>query len=169
MVLTIAVPIGKIIRISNNIGSGNWEHFQFGWGDSYYDYDWGNKEYSWWAHTDEDLVMREEGLYTAEGDPVDVPGLNKKSRRRRIMDNDLSLPAPPPVPGSSTYRYDQSQKKSDSLKILKNKEVQKLTDSIEKVKELFDKKIEKADDRTIHDQNAFIRYDRNEFDFVLGI
>ena len=171
VVVTIAIPLGKMIRINSNVSSGNWEHFQFGWNDSYEDYDWGNKEFNWGSHHNEDLVMRESGLYTLDGEPVDTQGNHTKSRRHRYRDEDNNLPQNPENqdPGVGGYRYNQNNKKADSLNELKNKEVQKLKDSIEKVKEQYDKKIEKTDNGTIHDQNAFMRFDRQGFDFVLGI
>ena len=169
VVVTIAVPVGKMIRINSNIGSSNWEHFQFGWNDSYDNYDWGNKEYNWWNHHDEDLVMRQTGLYTAEGEPVDVQDRRSRSGRRRYMEEDNSESQGSERSGAGTYRYDQNQKRTDSLNQLKDKEVQKLKDSIEKVKEQFDKKIERSDAGSVHDQNAFIRYDRAGFDFVPSI
>ena len=168
VVVTIAVPVGKAIRLNGNMNSGNWERFEFGMSDSYYENDWGTKEYNWGGHADEDLVMKEEGLFTSDGDPVDVPGLHKRSRRNQNMDDPI-IPPPPPPPGSGIYHYDQPKGKTDSLKQLKNKVVQQLNDSIQKIKDLYDRKIQNADETTPREENAFMRYDRNGFDVVLVI
>ena len=168
VVVTIAVPVGKSIRIDNNVGWGNWEHFQFPWSNSDDDYDWGNVEFNWWGHRSEDLVMKAEGLYTIDGEPVDVHQKHVKSRRHQYMSDDdgLPTPPPPPVPGGS-YRYDQGQRKTDSLRQLRDNQTQKLKDSLEKVKEQIDNKIKKIENGTT--QEAFIPRDERNYDFVMVI
>ncbi|MEO5782330.1 MAG: PspC domain-containing protein, partial [Ginsengibacter sp.] len=69
IVVTIAVPVGKMIKINKRLGWGNWERFQFPWTENGEDYDWETESYSWYNHQDEPLVMKEDGLYTLDGKP----------------------------------------------------------------------------------------------------
>ena len=164
VVVTIAIPVGKTIRIDNNVGWGNWEHFQFPWSNTYDDYDWGNQELNWWGHRNEDLIMKADGLYTTDGEPVDAPHNRTKARKRRYMTDDKNdVPTPPEAPG--TYHYEQTQKKIDSLQVIKDKQNQFLKDSLEKVKEQIDNKIQKIENG--NGQEAFIRRDERGYDIVI--
>ena len=165
VVVTIAVPVGKVIRVDNNVGWGNWEHFQFPWSNNDEDYDWGNQDYNWWNHHNEDLIMKADGLYTIDGDPVDVHHKQIKTRNRRYLNNeDNDIPSTPDPAG--TYRYEQTQKKIDSLQVIKDRQMNKLKDSLEKAKEQIDNKLQKIQDGT--QQEAFTHRDDRQ-DFVLVI
>ncbi len=162
VVVTIAIPVGKVIRIGN-VGWGNWEHFQIGWNNADDDYDWGNQEFSWWGNHNEDLIMKADGLYTLDGEPVDVHRKQVKSRKHKYMSEDGSDgPMPPDAPG--TYRYEQTQRKIDSLQSIKDRQIQKLKDSLEKVRDQIDNKIQKIENGT--SQEAFIQHDDRYSDFI---
>jgi len=138
--ITIAVPIGKQIRINKEIGSPvfievgamhigtrNWDR---NW-DRDWNNDWDNDFYNneenvrWQA--DVDYIMKADGLYTIDGRKAD--GRNDKKKKldnnRRNDNND-------------NYRYNDYDKKADSLRSIEEIKRQNKIDSIEKVKEKLD-------------------------------
>ena len=70
IVLTIAVPVGKKIKINNKVNSNNWERFQFPWTEDGDYYDWETESYPWYNRKGEELIMKEDGLYTLDGKPA---------------------------------------------------------------------------------------------------
>jgi hypothetical protein len=161
IVITIAVPVGKKIKINRRINSGNWERFQFPWTEDGEYYDWETESYPWYNRQGEEVIMMEDGLYTLDGKPVSEWNGHKKLRFRNVGpgkkiiieegDDDSSSPG---------YRY---EKTIDSIRIIKEKEVKRVKDSLQKQKEELEKKLEKMDQSASAD--AFGR----KFDFILGI
>lgn len=138
VVITIAVPLGKVIKINRNFSWGNWENFEGPWSDRDDNYSWEDEEYSWYAVRGQDLVMHEDGLYTMEGVPADRSlrreYLNKKIKEGLPNEND---------PGS--YRYDMPKKQLDSLIEIKRIQLEKQKDSLRKAKELIDIRLQKLE------------------------
>ena len=160
IVLTIAVPVGKRIKISKRMGWGNWERFEFPWTDNREDYDWETESYSWYAHQGEELVMQENGLYTLDGRPANERPAHRKIIYKGIGPNKTKVTIEDgEEPGDPAYRYDKT---IDSLKIIKEREIRKVKDSLQKKKDELEKKIEKMD------QSADA-INGSKFDFVLSI
>jgi len=170
IVITIAVPVGKRIKINKKVNRGNRERFQFPWSDDEYDYDWENESFSWYGHQDEELIMQEEGSYTLDGKPVNERWEKKNKKRTSIRvgpgnikitvdenDNEINDNDTVDNPG---YRYEKS---IDSLRNIKEKEVQRMKDSLQKKKEELEKKLEKLDQSTSAD--AF----GGKYDFIMSI
>ena len=160
IVLTIAVPVGKRIRINKRIGWGNWERFEFPWSNNREDYDWETESYTWYAHQGEELVMQEDGLYTLDGRPANERPTRKRTIYKGVGPNKVKVTIEDgDDSGDPGYRYDRT---IDSLKIIKEREIRKVKDSLQKKKDELEKKIEKMD------QSADA-INGNKFDFVLSI
>jgi phage shock protein PspC (stress-responsive transcriptional regulator) len=161
VVVTIAVPVGKRIKINKRVNSGNWEHFQFPWTQNGDYYDWETESYPWYNHQGEELIMKEDGLYTLDGKPASEWGDKKIRFRnagpgRKIIiedgDEDSSNPG---------YRYERT---IDSLLLIKEKEVKRVKDSLQKKKEELEKKLEKLDQSPSADA-----INGQKFDFIMSI
>jgi len=170
VVINIAVPVGKRIKINNRVGWSNWERFQFPWSENGDDYDWENESFSWYGHQGEELVMKEDGLYTLDGKPASEGWGHRRTYYKKIGPNKIKVTVDDRDDESGNdnpgYRYDQTQKTIDSLKVVKEKQVQKIKDSLLKKKEELEKKLEKIDQN--NNAEAFGR-DSKKFDFVLSI
>lgn len=157
VVVQIAVPVGKRIKINNRVEWGDWQQFQFPWSENGYDYDWGTESFSWYNHRGEELVMKEDGLYTLNGEPTndwDHRRVKRIGRDKVILDDNDGDTSDRPG-----YRYDKT---IDSIQLIKEKEVKKIKDSLQKKKEELEKKLEKID------QSADAISEK-KFDFVLSI
>jgi hypothetical protein len=164
IVITIAVPVGKRIKIDKKIGWGGGEHFQFAWTDNREDYDWDDESFSWYNHKGEELIMKEDGLYTLDGkSTAEDWGRSRRHYKRYGVDNDRDVFE---EKIDSGYRYDQTQKAIDSLKVVKQRQVQKLKDSLQRKKEELERKLEKIEQ---NDGNEAFTRDSQRFDFVLSI
>jgi len=126
VIVTVYVPVGKQIRINRGIGwpvhfgNGRWDNLD---NDIY---DWNGEEDIRWQ-SDVDYVMKADGLYTLDGRKAD--GWNdKKSSSSRNRNNT----------SSDNYRYNEYDKKADSLRNIDDLKRQKRIDSIQKVKEKLD-------------------------------
>jgi len=134
VVITVYVPVGKQIRINKGIGwpvhiGRDWDSE---WNNDYYD---GEQNIRW--QSDVDYIMKEDGLYTLDGRKADGwndrEGSSIKKSRNRIST------------GGDGYRYDEFDKKADSLRRLEEIKKQNKIDSIEKVKEKLDSIKEKIE------------------------
>ena len=129
VIITVYVPVGKQIRVNRGIGDrvyiGNhrWE-----WDNDSYDWD-GEEDFRW--QSDVDYIMKEDGLYTLTGRKAD--GWNDKKR---------SLPSYDRNNSNDEYRYNDFDKKADSVRRLQEQKRQLKLDSLQKVKE----KIERTQD-----------------------
>jgi hypothetical protein len=171
VIVTIAVPVGKIININKRLGWRNWEHFNGPWRSAEWDWDasWDEDEVDGWEnHYGEDLVMRSDGLYTLDGKPADR---NINDEHREENNNDWDDDNNRTLPGDSIegYRYEQTQKSIDSLNALKDKQMQKVKDSLKEVKEQIDRKLEKLENRDSLSTEAYLQLNDRRYDFVLDI
>jgi phage shock protein PspC (stress-responsive transcriptional regulator) len=138
--ITIAVPIGKQIRINKEIG---WPVFlEIGAmhiGTRNWDRDWDNDFYTseqnirW--QPDVDYIMKADGLYTTDGRKADGSN-DKKSNSKRDRRN---------INNDDNYRYNDYDKKADSLRSIQEIKKQNKIDSIERVKEKLDSIKEKIE------------------------
>jgi hypothetical protein len=173
---TIAVPVGHHIKINGNFGYGNRVKYRLFIQDPdwYYFNNEDNKDYEY-AYGEE-YVMKEDGLYRLDGERSD--------RRDDDWDNnsDNNYRATPGTnDNSGNYRYDKNNKIDslkniqdtqirkmqatvDSMKAAREKEVNRLKDSLNKEKEEINQKIEKLNKGTalyqqkIPDSYTFIMY-----------
>jgi len=173
--LIIYVPVGHHIKINKSFGytnnirvNGPWDHDQwFNWEDDDFDYRYG-VEY----------IMQKNGLYTLNGLPA---GKENDWNSREEDENSGS-----PLPGDQNYRYDKNSK-ADSLRIIKEKEIQKMQssvdslkierqkeiirqrDSLNNAKEKLEKKIEKLNEKSDSAAEAYIRTGNEGYNFVMNI
>jgi len=170
VIVTIAVPIGKMININKTLGWNHWEQFNGPWDNHDWDYNnWDRDEIGGWEnHYGEDLVMRTDGLYTMSGKRADKDWGHEENNEENRNDNEPSNPIPGTKDTTEGYRYDQTQNTIDSLKVVKEKQVQKVKDSLKKQKEQIDKKLEKLDEGKPARVEAYLPLSNN-YDFVLDI
>jgi phage shock protein PspC (stress-responsive transcriptional regulator) len=169
VVVTIAVPVGKMININKTLGWTHWEEFNGPWSHRNWDYDWDKDDEAggWENHYGEDLIMRADGLYLLSGKRAD----KYWGRDNNQDDNngDGSKPAPGVNDTTGGYRYDQTQNAIDSLTLVKEKQIQKVKDSLKKAKEQIDKRLEKLEDVKPAKEEAFLPLSNQSYDFVLDI
>lgn len=164
VVITIAVPVGKRIKINKKVAWGNWERFQFPWTEDGNDYDWDTESFSWYGHQDEELIMKDDGLYTLDGKPASERWNKKRTFYKKMGPGNIKITVDEDgnydTADDPGYRYERS---IDSLKMIKDREVKKIKDSLQKKKEELERKLEKLDQTTSAD--AF----SGKYDFVMSI
>ena len=153
VVVTIAVPVGKIINLSEKIHWRNIERFNGPWNN---DYNWDNpgekdEVEGWENHYGEDLIMKKDGLYTLNN--VSVKTFTDNSQQSIDMGPNLRIQTDDENRDSVVdNKIDTFKANSDKIKRT-DKKLQKLTDSLQKVKEAIDKKLEKLKySNTLNDQ-----------------
>ncbi len=139
VMVIIYVPVGKHIKINKNLdynrnirvhgpffSDDNW----YNWEDDDYDFQYG-VEY----------VMQENGLYTLTGIPANDYNKNNdwRSQQDERRNNYQS------EGDQENYRYDQHNK-VDSLRMMKEKEIQKIQSSVDSLREVREKQIIKMKD-----------------------
>ncbi|MEO7802462.1 MAG: PspC domain-containing protein, partial [Ginsengibacter sp.] len=138
VIITIAVPEGKVININKKLGWRNYAHFNGPWNGNDWDWDnnnWDDNEVDGWEnHYGQDLLMKADGLYTPDGKRADKYWDNGTPRDDNDWDNHNNNKAERDTI-SGGYRYDETQKTIDSLQILKETQMQKMKDSLKKVKD----------------------------------
>jgi phage shock protein PspC (stress-responsive transcriptional regulator) len=169
----IAVPVGHYIKISKNFHRYNRVHFSgFNGGDDWYfsdDDDNGNSlDYKYGVK----YLMKQDGLYTEDG--------NKITEKNWNSDDNI---ATPPTDGAG-YRYNKNkdsekmnndnrlqiiQNKMDSLKLLRQSEMDILRDSLKKSREEIDKKIEKLNKSTALNPACHREVGSMESPFIMSI
>lgn len=180
VMVIIYVPVGKHIKVNKNLdynrnirvhgplfNDDNW----YNWEEDDYDFQYG-VEY----------VMQENGLYTLSGIPANDYNRNndwrsEQDNRRNNYQSDGD---------QENYRYDQHNK-VDSLRMIKEKEIQKIQssvdslkderekqiikmkDSLREAKEKLEQKIEKLNDNSGTPGEAYIRNGKHDYSFVMHI
>jgi phage shock protein PspC (stress-responsive transcriptional regulator) len=163
--VTVAVPVGHYIKISQNFERGNRVHFQAFWNNNYYNDD----TYKHYPYTNGVLyVMKEDGLYTLDGRRSDYNddewNSDTNNDQNRVNDN-------------GSYRYNENidslkkklQDSEDSLKALHEDELKKMKDSLQKEKESIDKKLEKLDKKTASYQDKSETLPVDNYSFIIYI
>lgn len=152
VVLNIYVPVGKQIRIDNSVTDGNDVRFSFG-----DDNDWNYRSeaaYGW--HSNENYVMKADGLYTLFGEKADQWNNYNGNRRRHttvIKDGETIEDTYSNDDNDSSYRYDSKKpvivpSVLDSLKEKLKTEEKRTRDSLEKTIEKSRKELEKLKSKT---------------------
>ena len=130
VIITVYVPVGKQVRINKgigwpvHIGNRDWDG---DWNNDYYD---SEEDIRW--QSDVDYIMKEDGLYTLDGRKADGWNDKRNSSVRERSNND-------------NYRYNEFDRKADSLRNLQELKKQSKIDSIERVKEKLDSIKEKIE------------------------
>ncbi len=168
VIITVYVPVGKQVRINDNVGWGNHVEINSPW-DRNWDLETDNVEQGWDRNTD--YIMKEDGLYTLEGIPADEwrrDSRNNKSynyddgdTKIRIDENGIRIEEG----NGENYRYENNrhQKALDSIREVMDKEQQRMKDSLQKVKENVDKELEKIEKKivsasaSLEDKNFILR------------
>lgn len=171
--VTIAIPVGKTIFIDKKFGyadrvriDGFWDRNSWYSEDDFYDYKYG-----------ESYIMKEDGLYTLDGEPSDDNDWNRNNRRnknRTETQND-----------GQGYRYNggkfdslkaaqekeiqKMQQKIDSTKSAQKNEMDRIKDSLKKVKEDIDEKIKKMDEPTAAFKENIIEEKGDPNPFIMNI
>jgi phage shock protein PspC (stress-responsive transcriptional regulator) len=163
VIVTIYVPVGKRIRVQDNIGWLNQIHFK-GPGfqtSSDDDLNFENIEKNW--ETGVWYTMTKDGLYTLNGKPantyrkngvkINEDGIDIRDGGKRVRINENGITTETITDESDeksddetgTYRYDNKapQNKFDSMKIKIQKEEKRYNDSIEETKKKISKQVEK--------------------------
>lgn len=132
--ITVYVPVGKQIRVNKgigwpvHIGNRNWDD---NWNDDYYD---SEEDIRW--QSDVDYIMKTDGLYTLDGRRAD--GWNDRDNGKKKDRNSNN---------GKGYRYDEFDKKADSLRNVEEIRRQKKLDSLEKEQQKIDSAKEKIENR----------------------
>lgn len=176
----IAVPVGHYIKVDKGLDVGfNQLRFTGPWvNDNWYNWDDEDINYKF----GEKYIMKEDGLYTLDGIPANSED-KYRNRWNSSDDNDRNFTSPDSR--EQNYRYNQHDKidslsqlkklqmdkiqsSLDSLRIEKEKENQRIKDSLLKAKEKIEQKIEKLDDKSGNQPEAYIR-NNEEYNFIMHI
>ncbi len=144
IILTIYVPVGKQIMIDRSVGWYNNVNVDFNFGDNrdWESIDWDDDAHDWSSNVT--YVMKTDGqLYSVkDGKPASHRG---RSYSKVVVDGRIIREGENINPDEDTYRYDNVERKADSL--------YRITDSIRAAKELkiqrqkdsLDKELEKIE------------------------
>ncbi|MEO6328053.1 MAG: PspC domain-containing protein [Ginsengibacter sp.] len=167
--ITIAVPVGKIINVNKKFRDMRWEHFNGPWnnGDWNWDSDWDKGEVrGWQKHYSEDLIMKADGLYTLDGKAADKDYHNNEYDDNREWNDDNNRSKPDTTHG---YRYEETQKSIDSLRMIQNRQIQLMKDSLKKAKDQIEKNLEKLETKSVAKEEAYIKFNNQKSDFIVHI
>ncbi len=147
VIITIYVPVGKQIKVDNNVGWGHNIHFNGPWNNNDFDIDIEDEERGW--NENVNYIMRANGLYTLNGKPADEWKNGDKNKSNDDEDKEDTDTTKASKRGDG-YRYNNSVQKIDSLKVDLKKVQQQYKDSllkeeieIKKKQEENKKKLEK--------------------------
>jgi phage shock protein PspC (stress-responsive transcriptional regulator) len=166
----IYVPVGHHIKVNKNM-SYNHMRIMSPWHDGDW-YDW-NEDDDYYFKYGVEYIMKENGLYTLKGVPAGKENNWNSDDEQYDSEN-------------QNYRYDGSgkldslkeikekqiqkiQESVDSLKILKEQQIIKMKDSLRNAKEKLEQKIEKLDEKKAAPAEAYIRSETQADNFVLHI
>jgi len=136
VVLTISIPVGKIINISKQFE----EAFTHGLGDDWREDSYEYQELEGWSnYYGQDLIMKADGLYTMDGKSVKEESLRHGRRYIRVGSGEIYDDSDDPSIEDSVTKF------RDSIKSETEKKLQKTKDSLQKIKEQIERKIEKID------------------------
>jgi phage shock protein PspC (stress-responsive transcriptional regulator) len=131
VVITIYVPVGKQIRVDENVLGSHNIRVDGPW-DSDIDMEFEGTEEGW--ETNVDYVMKEDGLYTLDGQPAD----SWKSRNRGGLMEHRSWD------DASGYRYDRKVS-SDSTEDNLRTRARSMRDSLDRIKQKINEDLQKVE------------------------
>jgi phage shock protein PspC (stress-responsive transcriptional regulator) len=176
VIVIIYVPLNHHIKINKNMGYnlirvfGPWNE------DDWYRWDEDNLYYNY----GEEYVMKSDGLYTLDGIPAEKA--DKYDNKWNSEDNDENTPGN--HSGDKNYRYYQQDKLDsltelkekqiqkidqtvDSLKREKEKEINKTKDSLRAAKEKIEEKLQKLDEKSQSSSNASLNANIRDYNFIM--
>jgi phage shock protein PspC (stress-responsive transcriptional regulator) len=123
VIVTIAVPIGKKIKINQSIWNTPAGKINIGLDEDNWDDYWGDEEHGW--TTNVEYIQKEDGLYTLDGEPAAIKSsgtikINGVTINTDDDDDDNSQPADK-IDSASQKLLQQYQQTKDSLKKIKIK------------------------------------------------
>ena len=128
IIITVYVPVGKQIRVDNNVGWGHNIHFNGPWNNNDFDIDIDDEERGWDQNVD--YVMKANGLYKLNGKPADEWKNGDKNKSNDDGDDNDNTDTIRMINKGGTYRYNNSAEKIDSLKVDLKKVQQLYKDSL---------------------------------------
>ena len=155
VILTIYVPVGKHIMVNENVGWGNHIQVSGPWNNDW-NLEMDDVEQGWDKGVD--YIMKEDGLYTLNGEPADEWKNEEKVRinnkgidirdgktRVRIDQNGVQVDDS----GDENYRYENERhfKTIDSIKTNLDVNQRRIKDSLQKVKEKVEQELQKIEDK----------------------
>ena len=140
IIITVYVPVGKQIKVNNNVGWGHNIHFNGPWNNSDFDIDIDDEERGWDENVD--YVMKANGLYRLNGKPADEWKNGDKNKSNDDGDDQDDKDSTRMINKGGTYRYNNSAEKIDSLKTDLQKVQQLYKDSLLKEQNEIKKKQE---------------------------
>lgn len=140
IIITVYVPVGKQIKVNNNVGWGHNIHFNGPWNNSDFDIDIDDEERGWDENVD--YVMKANGLYRLNGEPADKWKNGDKNKSNDDGDDQDNKDSTRMINKGGTYRYNNSAEKIDSLKTDLQKVQQLYKDSLLKEQNEIKKKQE---------------------------
>jgi len=155
VILTVYVPVGKKVKIDKSVSWFNNVHIGTEWNNDDWVYDSDDDAHDW--KTGVEYIMKADGkLYDMDGNPS-----SRHSGRTTININRRGVEVITNEHDDDNYRYNNGQPmdKVDSLNMKREKEKQRLKDSLEmenkkidKVKENIEKQLEKIGDNSNHEE-----------------
>ena len=140
IIITVYVPVGKQIKVNNNVGWGHNIHFNGPWNNNDFDIDIDDEERGWDENVD--YVMKANGLYKLNGKPADKWKNGDKNKSNEDGDDQDDKDSTRIINKGGTYRYNNSAEKIDSLKTDLQKVQQLYKDSLLKEQNEIKKKQE---------------------------
>jgi phage shock protein PspC (stress-responsive transcriptional regulator) len=152
VIVTIYVPVGKKIRIGQNLHFDNPVYYEGLWKDDQYNIEDDGEETGWEPNID--YIMKPDGLYTLDGIPADmrkgggknnmkIDGhgiyLDKDGNKISIDINGIQI-----IEGNEEHTENSASSKTlDSLRMKMKIEQMRIRDSLQKAKEKIQQQIEK--------------------------
>lgn len=150
--ITIAVPVGKTIRLSKALGQYNWVHVGGPWeGSEWENREWDSEERGW--EFGATYVMRSDGLYTVDGFKTGEANDRYRYKRRNAShgytDDNNDDESGLNIRGSG---MEQTNQKIDSLKRIREIQLSKAKDSLRKAQEEINRTLQKLEEQTIREE-----------------
>ena len=155
VILTIYVPVGKQIKINENVGWGNNIEVSGPWRNDW-NLEMDDVEQGWEKNVD--YIMQEDGLQTLDGKPADEwrdeervkineSGIDIRDGKNRVRINENGIQIEDNTDDNYRYENERNQKTIDSLKTTIEGNQQKVKDSLQKAKEKIEQELKKIDSK----------------------
>lgn len=155
VILTIYVPVGKQIKVNENVGWGNQIEVSGPWNNDW-NLEMDEVEHGW--DKDVNYIMKEDGLYTLDGQPADEwrkdkkvninsRGIDIKEGKTRVRINENGIQVDENNDENYRYENERHQKTLDSIKTTLETNEQRVKDSLQKVKEKIELELQKIDNK----------------------